>query len=145
MPDLPPTYNRFTRRFNNVNLRPVILFSLGFTTIWSIATSISFQRNRIASPNYLSVALMNYELGFLMVYAILGILQVMGFILFFFYPTQLRSIRLYFYAATIAAVLATAAELTRVIIHFTLKSDIISACVSKELATIPIPQTGDTA
>jgi len=125
----PPPYARaISRVYGQKSLRPVVLFVSLLSLIWAIATAVSYMRDSQDK---------NDTSGMKTWFLVLAILHfaIMGIEIFGIGATWVQRIRLmqvYLYLAAIAGIIATAAEIARLIGHFTLKNDLINVCAAEE-------------
>ncbi|GAA6027886.1 hypothetical protein JCM8097_001765 [Rhodosporidiobolus ruineniae] len=118
-----------SRLVRRANLRPAVLIVAFFSCIWGIiAGAASLRRRDDDLPS--KVNLVYLVLGIL--YFICSALEAFGF--FAAWKSSIGLVRSYFWASASIALIVTASELLRTIIHFTEKSGIQSGCI-KSYAT----------
>ncbi|KAM0788292.1 hypothetical protein ACM66B_001437 [Microbotryomycetes sp. NB124-2] len=128
--DQPPAYVRFIpRRVTASNsLRPAVLLIAFFSAVYALfaAAAVIRRRNETDTSSkmdtvYLVMAILYFAVAASEVFGIGAA-----------YKQSIRLVRYYFYAQCVSAVVVTAAEILRVVVHFTDKSAIQAACAAGE-------------
>ncbi|KAK0499020.1 hypothetical protein EDD18DRAFT_1154968 [Armillaria luteobubalina] len=121
----PPSYAFVTRVYQR-NLRPVVLLCAFLSALWALFSAIG---------NFRSISVAKDQgLGSLVTFGIvLGVLHMGVFVcelfgMFAAYTQRLPLIRIYAYISALVTLIVFAAGLIQVIIHFSLKKDIINEC-----------------
>ncbi|KAF8904549.1 hypothetical protein CPB85DRAFT_1317409 [Mucidula mucida] len=118
----PPAYALATRR----NLRPIVMFCASLSALWALTSAIG---------NFRSISVAN-DGGFksLVTFAIvMGALHLGVFVCEMFgvvaaWTQRLPLIRAYAFLSGFTTLIVVAVGLVRVVVHFTLKNDIIKEC-----------------
>lgn len=121
----PPSYAFVTRVYQR-NLRPVVLICAFLSALWALFSAIG---------NFRSISVAKDQgFGTLVTFGIvLGVLHIGVFVcelfgMFAAYTQRLPLIRIYAFVSVLATILVFAAGLVQIIIHFSLKNDIINEC-----------------
>ncbi|GAA5852523.1 hypothetical protein JCM8547_002529 [Rhodosporidiobolus lusitaniae] len=121
--DAPPPYG-LPARVTRSNLRPAVLCTTFFGTVWGIIAGASFIKNR--RDDELPDKLNTVYLALGILYFVCAALEAFGF--FAAWKSSIALIRSYFWASAGVAIIVIAAEVTRTTMHFVDKSDIKKAC-----------------
>jgi len=121
----PPSYAFVTRVYRR-NLRPIVLSFAFLGGLWSLFSGIGFFRN-------VSIYNSNHGGKLSLFSIIIGILYMVVFAIELFAfigtsPTRVPLVRLYAYLSGLVVLIIATVGLLQVVIHFTLKSDIINTC-----------------
>ncbi|KAG9103450.1 hypothetical protein FRC06_010756 [Ceratobasidium sp. 370] len=134
----PPRYN-FMQRVYRYNLRPVALTCGVLAWLWTLLWSIrSFQDvggDRISFPR---VVAFDITLGAL--YATACAIETFG--IFAMFGQKTRLVGIYSWASVGAVVVVIAAELIRIILHFSLKGSLIDQCTKENTGDVVISRGG---
>jgi len=124
-PGAPPSY-AFANRLYRYNLRPVVLTIATLSALWALLSSIGFFRSISTerADNVPKLATFSIVLGAL--YAGMFALEAFGVLAAV--TQRVPFVRIYAFLSAIAALIVIAAGLIQVIVHFTLKADIVSEC-----------------
>jgi hypothetical protein len=108
------------------NLRPVVAFIATIAAIWAISSSIGDFRNFGVdrTHNVPKLALFSLVLG--AIYMGVFVIELFGLLSAFSNKTPL--VRVYAYLTLVSALAVIAAGLLEIVIHFTLKNEIINIC-----------------
>jgi len=123
----PPSY-AFVNRVYSRNLRPIVLATTVLAGFWTLFSGVGFFRvvsiyHNNGAPKVGIIALV---LGILcMVVVVIEVLGLAAAI-----TTRLLLVRLYAYLSMLVALIAAATGLLRIIVHFTLKNEILNACTN---------------
>jgi len=128
MTDRPPRYAFMTRMYNS-NLRPIVLTTTFVVGIWSLVWAIGFFREISSDKGDGFTRLATFALILGIIYSAVTAIEAFGFAAALL--QRLALIRLFSFAALAAALLLVAAGFMRVILHFLLKSDLLSDCVKE--------------
>ncbi|KAI5479683.1 capsular associated protein [Pseudohyphozyma bogoriensis] len=162
VPDAPPAYATLPLRVYKNDMRPVVMICTAFATIWGLAIGVQFikdmrdgnsesppfrrclrilRTSEADAPRHLSSrsgisttdtsALKTFYLVLAILYFFCAAIEAYG--LGAAYTRRLRLVMFYFWASVLAAIVVSAAEILRVVIHFSYKSQIISVCVADEM------------
>ncbi|GAA5867260.1 hypothetical protein JCM3774_002391 [Rhodotorula dairenensis] len=129
-PDAPPPPYALQRflpgRTRRTNLRTVVLVIAFFSAIWALVVGASYirSRNRDSLPSNLELP---YLILAILYFFCCGI-EVFG--VGAAYRASIPLVRAYFWASATSAIVVTACEVTRTVLHFTKKGDIVAACVN---------------
>ncbi|KAG9076387.1 hypothetical protein FS749_011838 [Ceratobasidium sp. UAMH 11750] len=134
----PPRYN-FMQRVYRYNLRPVAL-SCGvlawmWTLLWSIRSFQDVGGDRISFPR---VVAFDITLGTL--YATACAIETFG--IFAMFGQKTRLVGIYSWASIGAVVVVIAAELIRIILHFSLKGSLIDQCTKENTGDVVVTRVG---
>ncbi|KWU43358.1 hypothetical protein RHOSPDRAFT_19710 [Rhodotorula sp. JG-1b] len=128
-PDAPPppyALQRFlpstTRR---TNLRNVVLVIAFFSAIWALIVGASYirSRNRDSLPATLELP----YLVLAILYFVCTAIEIFGVAAA--YRASVPLVRAYFWAAATSAVIVSACEVVRTVLHFTKRGEIVAACI----------------
>ncbi|KAK2463344.1 hypothetical protein APHAL10511_004655 [Amanita phalloides] len=121
----PPSYAFVTKVYRS-SLRPVVIFTTFIGGLWALVSSISYFRNLSVDRTHDVPKLAVYSIALGAVYMGVFGIQLLGFISATLNRTPL--VRTYAYASIIAALAVAGAGILDIIVHFTLKNDIINVC-----------------
>lgn len=127
-PQGPPPRYAFVSRVYRQSLRPVVTFTASIAALYSLFASIGNFRNG-SSTDFASVgklATFSTVLGVL--YIVICAIEILGIVAAVTRRVQL--IRIYALLSGVVILLVAASGLLRVVIHFTMKNDIISECAN---------------
>ncbi|KAG8713632.1 hypothetical protein FRC09_018504 [Ceratobasidium sp. 395] len=134
----PPRYN-FMQKMYRYNLRPVALtcgiLAWLWTLLWSIRSFQDVGGDRISFPR---VVAFDITLGSL--YAVACAIETFGVFAMFGQRTKLVGI--YSWASVGAVIVVIAAELIRIILHFSLKGSLIDQCTKENTGDVVISRGG---
>ncbi|CCO34054.1 hypothetical protein BN14_08146 [Rhizoctonia solani AG-1 IB] len=134
----PPRYN-FMQRVYRYNLRPVALTCSVLAWIWTLLWAIrSFQSVAGDRASFSRIVAFDITLGVL--YAVACLIETFGFFSMLRQNTKL--VGLYSWASVAAVVAVLAAEVIRIIIHFSLKGSLIDECTRENTGDIIISRHG---
>ncbi|ORY88838.1 hypothetical protein BCR35DRAFT_320752 [Leucosporidium creatinivorum] len=136
-PDAPPMYSRVPTLRSSNSLRPAVLMVAFFSAIYGLCAGAAVIRRRNETDTSSKVDTVYLALAVL--YFTAAAIEIFG--IGAAYKQSIRLVKYYFFGSASVAVIVTAAELTRVIVHFTDKSAIQAACIAGEKAD----QTGSSA
>ncbi|KAF7762084.1 hypothetical protein Agabi119p4_8677 [Agaricus bisporus var. burnettii] len=123
----PPPYAFVTRVYRK-SLRPIVLFVSATEFLWTLFACIGHFRNSALDRlgSVASIKTVYIVLGALyMLCAAIGLFGVVAA-----YTQRMRLIRVYAYATALDVLLIAGTGLLQIVIHFTLKNDIINACTN---------------
>ncbi|EIW69892.1 hypothetical protein TREMEDRAFT_73651 [Tremella mesenterica DSM 1558] len=122
----PPRYAAVVTKVYPYSLRPVMFFTSFLGFIWALAMGIISIRDR-GSENETSKEKI-FDLVLAILYLVVAAVEVFGMVVASLQKISLARILLV--AAPLGIIVAFADQLLQVILHFTLKNDIISQCVA---------------
>ncbi|KAJ3506785.1 hypothetical protein NLJ89_g6675 [Agrocybe chaxingu] len=123
----PPSYAFVTRIYRR-SLRPVVITVAVLGGIWSLFSGVGFFRNApIYSDNGSSkLSLLSIIVGIL--YMVVMGIEIFG--IFAASTQKVVFVRIYAYLAGLVVLIIAAVGLMRVVVHFTLKNDILNVCTN---------------
>ncbi|GAA5836668.1 hypothetical protein JCM3766R1_006984 [Sporobolomyces carnicolor] len=123
----PPSYTRFIPSSAvRKDLRPAVILVAAFSFIYGIIAGAAVLRRRNGYDGYLPTSLANIYLVLAILYFFCAAIE--GFGVFAAYRASIKLVRSYFYGAASVALIVTAAEILRLVVHYTSKSAILKAC-----------------
>ncbi|KDE07550.1 hypothetical protein MVLG_02221 [Microbotryum lychnidis-dioicae p1A1 Lamole] len=129
---------RFAQRSS---LRPAVMLIAFFGAAYSLFATASLVRRR--NDQDTSSKLHTMYLVLIILYALTAAVEAFGVVAV--YRSSIGLVKAYFLASVAVALVVTGAECTRLALHFTDKSAIISACVSTETLIDSIAGTPSTS
>ncbi|SCZ99358.1 BZ3500_MvSof-1268-A1-R1_Chr3-1g05968 [Microbotryum saponariae] len=129
---------RFAQR---ASLRPAVMLIAFFGAAYSLFATASLVRRR--NDQDTSPKLHTMYLVLIILYALTAAVEAFGVAAV--YRSSIGLVKAYFLASVVVAFVVTGAECTRLALHFTDKSAIISACVSTETLVDSIAGTPSTS
>ncbi|QRV85009.1 hypothetical protein RhiJN_13025 [Ceratobasidium sp. AG-Ba] len=137
-PGPPPRYN-FMQKVYRYNLRPVALTCGVMAWLWTLLWSIrSFQDAGGDRTSFPRVVAFDITLGAL--YATACAIETFG--VFAMFGQKTRLVGIYSWASVGAVIVVIAAELIRIILHFTLKKSLIDQCTRENTGDVVITRGG---
>jgi len=121
----PPSYAFVTRVYRS-DLRPVVLGVTFFGGLWSLFSAIGFFRSIPVDNGQGEHKLAIFALALGIMYITVFAIEAFGF--FSAAVQRLALIRIYAFLSVLATALFVGSELVSVVVHFTLKSDILNEC-----------------
>jgi hypothetical protein len=123
-----PVQYAFVNRVYTRNLRPVIIAVGSLSALWTLLSAISaFRDINIDKDNHFSkLATFSVVLGIM--YMVACVIEVFGVTAAV--TQRLGLIMIYAMASVVSALLVVGASLVGVVVHFTLKNDLISECTT---------------
>ncbi|GAA5898564.1 uncharacterized protein JCM6883_003353 [Sporobolomyces salmoneus] len=126
-PANPPSYSRFipssaVRR----DLRPAVILVASFSCVYGIIAGAAVLRRAHSYDGHLPTSLSNVYLVLAILYFFCAAIEAFGAIAA--YKASIKLVRSYFYGAASVALIVTAAEILRLVVHYTQKSAILKAC-----------------
>lgn len=106
-------------------MRNVVLVIAFFSAIWSIIVGASYLRSR--NRDSLPASLEMPYLVLAILYFVCTAIEIFG--LAAAYRASVPLVRAYFWAAATSAVIVSACEVVRTVLHFTKKGEIVAACI----------------
>ncbi|GAA5835576.1 hypothetical protein JCM5353_000898 [Sporobolomyces roseus] len=123
----PPSYARFIpSRAANRDLRPAVILVASFSCIYGIIAGAAVLRRRNGYDGYLPDSLSNIYLVLAILYFFCSAIELFGVVAA--WKSSIKLVRSYFYGAASVAIIVTAAEVMRLVVHYTQKSAILKAC-----------------
>lgn len=121
----PPSYAFVTRVYRR-NLRPVVIAVAFLAGLWTLFSAIGFFRNVSIEKDHNApkVSTISIALGALY----MGVAVIEAFGIFAAATQKLPFIRIYAFLTALVALIVIAAGLTRTIVHFVLKNEILNSC-----------------
>ncbi|GAA5873348.1 hypothetical protein JCM1840_000032 [Sporobolomyces johnsonii] len=127
--DAPPSYARFIpSRAAKKDLRPAVLLVSAFSSIYGIVAGAAVLHRRSDDSSSIPAKLSTVYLVLAILYFFCAAIELFGFAAA--WRSSIRLVRSYFWGSATVAVVVTAAEIMRVVVHFTDKADIINTCES---------------
>ncbi|GAA5824495.1 hypothetical protein JCM10212_000302 [Sporobolomyces blumeae] len=126
-PSNPPAYARFipssaTRR----DLRPAVILVASFSCIYGIIAGAAILRRRNNYDGHLPGSLETIYVVLSVLYFACSAVELFGVLAA--WRAQIKLVRTYFYGSVVVGFVVTAAEVLRLVVHFTQKSSILKAC-----------------
>ncbi|GAA6020368.1 hypothetical protein JCM11491_000327 [Sporobolomyces phaffii] len=123
----PPAYARFIpSRAVRKDLRPAVLLVAAFSCVYGVIAAAAVLRRRDNYGGHLPNSLDTIYLVLAVLYCVCAAIEAFGVAAA--YRASIRLVRTYFYGAASVALIVTAAEVLRLVVHFTQKSAILKAC-----------------
>jgi len=123
----PPSYAFVTRVYRS-SLRPVVLFTTFFSGLWTLFSAIGFFRSISVDNDNNVHKLATFATVLGIMYITVFAIELFGF--FSAAMQRLPLIRIYALLSVLATAVFIASEVTSVVVHFILKSDILNECTS---------------
>ncbi|KIY42961.1 hypothetical protein FISHEDRAFT_54362, partial [Fistulina hepatica ATCC 64428] len=125
----PPSY-AFASRMYRSNLRPIVLFTTFLGALWALFRYViaAFKSvNAVKNSNSFTM-LRHFDLALGILFMAVLAIEVLGFTAAML--QRVRSVRMYAYLSVLSVLVVFAGGITATVMHFTLKSEIISQCTT---------------